>query len=134
MSPLTDTEKERLHRQNRVLILRVAASVAIACALIAIIPTYVGFTLYRNVTNDRLRDNQQVTQAIARFAFEQCVDAELRDVVYAQWGGALLTISRRLDQSNADIRRLVQVLEDGIATLEPPDERDCVPPLEEGKP
>lgn len=119
--------------QERRLILRVAASCAIAMALIMVIPTFIGFSLYKNIVNDRIADSQQVSQALARFAFEQCVQAELRDVVYAEWGGALLAISRRLEQSDSDVRRLITVLEDGIDTLEPPDESDCIPPLERGQ-
>lgn len=122
------------NQQERTLILRIAATCAIAMALIAVIPTFIGFTLYKNIVNDRINDNADVSQALARFAFQQCVEAELRDVVYADWGGALLTISRRLDQTDADVRRLVQVLEDGIITLEPPNESDCIPPLERGQP
>ena len=123
-----------MRKQNRVLILRVAATVAITCVLVALIPTYVGFTLYRNVTNDRIEDQEKTDQAIARFAFRQCVEAELRDVVYAEWGGALLTLAREIEPSDSNVRRLISVLEDGIDTLEPPDESDCVPPFERGQP
>ena len=118
-----------LTQHERILVLRVAASCAIATALI----TFGPITWLYKSNRDLIADNQEVRDRLARFAYEQCVEAEVRDVVYADWGGALLTISRRLDQTDRDVRRLITALEDGIAALEPRDEKDCVPPLERGQ-
>ena len=114
---------------SRRFVLRVIATCAIAMALVASLPAAY---LYK-VNHDRIADNQRIAEALAQFTYRQCVEAELRDVVYADWGGALLTISRRLDQTYADVQHLIMVLEDGIEVLEPANESDCVPPLDKGE-
>lgn len=113
--------------------------VVISMIVAAVIPTAAFFYLDSKSSDQRIRQNRNliervetdriaVQERINDFIFEQCVQAEARDVVYAQWGGALLRIARRLDQTDADIRLLIDTLEDGITVLEPEDEKDCTPP------
>ena len=118
-----------LTRHERILVLRVAATCAISTLLVAAVPT--GYLYMSN--HDRIAENQKISEELARFTYRQCVEAEVRDVVYADWGGALLTISRRLDPTDNDVQHLITVLEDGINALEPRNEQDCVPPLDGGQ-
>lgn len=120
--------------------LRIAAVFAIPMALVMLIPLVVAFTIYRHETQARLNDDRALiarvdreridrSKAINAFVYEQCIQAEIRDVVIVQQLRAAIERARASLPANSPLlARQVQTLKDGIAVLEPPGEPDCKPP------
>ena len=121
----------------------------VTMALVIVIPLMVGFGAYRNIVNEQLNSNEALikkvnaeriarTQAINEFIYEQCLQAETRDVVIVEQIRADLERARVLLPANSPIlRRQEQELLDGINALEPENEQDCRPPpaiQQKGKP
>ena len=116
--------------------------VVLSVLVAAVIPTAAFFYLDSRSSDQRIRQNRNlieqveadriaVQERINAFIYQQCIQAETRDTVYAQWGSDLLLLLRSLpDGAGSDSRvvKLITDLEDGIAQLEPADEQDCVPP------
>jgi hypothetical protein len=108
----------------------------------AAIPTTVFVYLDSRSNDQRLRQNRNlieqvsaertaVQESVNDFIYNQCIQAELRDAVYAQWGTDLLILLRSMPEgaaSDARVQKLIADLEDGISDLEPVDEADCQPP------
>lgn len=113
---------------------------AVTIALVVMIPLLIGFAAYRNVVDDQIDANETLikrvdaerierTKAINEFVYEQCVAAEIRDVVIVQQLRAAMARARSsLPAGSPVLRSQLQTLRDGIAVLEPPNERDCTPP------
>lgn len=117
----------------------------IGIVIAVLIPTSVTVALFVIDSNDekaaqerRSNENRELILRVDALrllgdqrAYEQCVAAEARDRVVTAWGLQFLKITRRLPgQTDRDILDLVEALEDGIADLEPVDEKPCVPPKE----
>lgn len=112
----------------------------VAIALVAVIPLLIGFAAYRNVVDDQLDANKALiksvdaerverTKAINEFVYEQCVQAEIRDVVIVQQlSAALQRAKATLPAGSEQLAHQEQVLLDGIHALEPSNEKDCQPP------
>jgi hypothetical protein len=126
--------------EERRLALRIAAVFAIPISLIMVIPLIAGMWVYRHETQARLKDDRiliarvdreriERSRAINRFVYEQCIQAEIRDVVIVQQLQAAIARARAsLPAGSAILQHQVQTLKDGILVLEPPDEPDCTPP------
>ena len=72
---------------------------------------------------------QQRTRAIDQLLFDQCVSNEIQDaVIVAQLEAAKRRARASLPKGSAELRYQMQILEDGINALEPPDEPECKPP------
>lgn len=81
--------------------------------------------LTRKLNNERI----QRQALINKFIYEQCVRAEIRDVVLVQHFQENLRVYRKLlPAKNPLLARLTQDVNDQIAVLEPEGEKDCVPP------
>lgn len=116
--------------------------VILSMLVAAAIPTFAFLYLDNQSSDQRIRQNRNLIEQVEQdriavqedindFIFQQCIQAETRDAVYAQWGADLLIILRSLPdggRSDAKVQKLIADLEDGIADLEPQDEADCVPP------
>jgi hypothetical protein len=116
--------------------------VVISMLVAAAIPTTVFVYLDSRSNDQRLRQNRNlieqvsaertaVQESVNDFIYNQCIQAELRDAVYAQWGTDLLILLRSMPEgaaSDARVQKLIADLEDGISDLEPVDEADCQPP------
>lgn len=112
----------------------------VSVALIIVIPLLIGFWAYRNVVDDQIDANEALiqrvnaeriarTKAINEFIYEQCVQAEVRDVVIvSQLRAAMDRARASLPAGSPVLEHQLQVLKDGIAVLEPADEPDCRPP------
>lgn len=115
----------------------------IGIVIAVLIPTSVTVGLFVITTNNdkdaqeqRSNENRALIQRVEaqrllgdQRAYDQCVAAEARDRVVTAWGLQFLKITRRLPgQTDRDVLDLVEALEDGIADLEPEDEKPCVPP------
>ena len=61
---------------------------AVAVALIVVVPLLAGFAAYRDIVGDQIdrveHERIQRTQAINEFIYDQCVKGEIRDVVIVQ--------------------------------------------------
>ena len=128
-----------LSPEDRKLALRIAAVFAIPMALIMVIPLIAGVIFYSHIANSRIEDNRKLiaeverervdrTEAINEFVYGQCLQNEVRDVVIvAQLKAAKQRTIASLPPG--PLRRgQLEVLNDGIFALEPPDEPDCEPP------
>lgn len=114
--------------------------VLLTVVLVVAIPLLIGFGAYRDVTNDRIRDaealsNRQNAERIARtraineFIYKQCIASEIRDVVVVdQLELALARARATLPAGSALLLQQEQAILDGINALEPENEEDCVPP------
>src|SRR6187551_3169079 len=72
---------------------------------------------------------QQRTRTIDELLFDQCVSNEIQDaVIVAQLEAAKRRARASLPKGSAELRYQMQILEDGINALEPPDEPECKPP------
>ena len=112
----------------------------VSVALVIAIPLVIGFGAYRDITNDQIRRNVELiktlnaeriarTQAINEFIYNQCVQAEVRDVIIVQQLEAAKRRARAtLPRGSAILEDQLGVLDDGINALEPDTEQDCVPP------
>jgi hypothetical protein len=106
---------------------------AVTVALVVVIPLLIGFAAYRHVVSDQIDrvNNERIarTQAINEFIYDQCVQAEIRDVVIVQQLQAAIRRARAsLPPGSAILESQLQTLRDGIAVLEPANEPDCKPP------
>lgn len=109
-------------------------------ALVIVIPLLVGFAAYRNIVNDQIDQNEALiqrvngeriarTRAINEFIYEQCVQAEIRDVVIVGHLRDHLAEARAtLPAGSPQLLKKEQDLLDGINALEPENEQDCRPP------
>lgn len=112
----------------------------VTVALVVVIPLMIGFAAYRNIVNDQLDQNEALirqvnaeriarTRAINEFIYEQCVEAEIRDVVIvSQLKAALARARATLPADSPVLEQQKQTILDGIHALEPDDEPDCRPP------
>lgn len=112
---------------------RALVGMAVTMALIVVIPLLIGFAGYRHVVSDQInRVNQERiarTQVINEFIYEQCLQAEVRDVVIVQQLRAAIKRARAsLPPNSSVLDQQIQTLKDGIAVLEPANEPDCKPP------
>jgi hypothetical protein len=127
-------------RDERTLALRIASIFAIPMAFIMVIPLIVGFLIYRHEVQARLHEDRHLVEqfreeriersrAINEFVYEQCLQSEVRDVVIAeQLRAALQRVKATLPAGSLVRQTQEQILRDGIAALEPPNEPDCTPP------
>lgn len=114
--------------------------VVVTVVLIIAIPLVAGFGAYRSITNHAIQDNENLvrqlnseriarTKAINEFIYQQCVQAEVRDVVIVQQlRAALVRVRTTLPEGSPLRADQEQTLLDGINALEPEDEPDCRPP------
>lgn len=129
------------HLRNEPSIAWVLKVVVISMIVAAVIPTAAFLYLDGRASDQRIRQNRNlierveaerigVQERINDFIYAQCIQAEVRDAVYATWGSDLLTVLRSIPgaATDAKVQKLITDLEDGIAQLEPKDEQDCVPP------
>jgi len=71
----------------------------------------------------------QRTRTIDELLFNQCISNEIQDaVIVAQLEAAKRRARASLPKGSAELRYQMQILEDGINALEPPDEPECKPP------
>lgn len=106
---------------------------AVTMALVVVIPLLIGFAGYRHVISDQINrnNNERIarTQAINEFIYQQCLQAEVRDVVIVQQLRAAMKRARSsLPKGSFILEQQLQTLRDGIEVLEPPNEPDCKPP------
>lgn len=109
-------------------------------ALVIVIPLLIGFAAYRTVVNDQIDANEDLiervnleriarTRVINEFIYEQCVQAEIRDVVIVRHLRDDLREARAtLPAGSPVLREKEQSVIDGINALEPENEQDCRPP------
>jgi hypothetical protein len=134
-------DNPHLDRRDEPSIAWVLKVIVMAMLVAAAIPTSLFLYLDNKSSDQRIRQNRNLIEQVADeriaaqeaindFIFDQCIQAEVRDRVYAQWGGDLLLILNAIPESKSDsrVQKLIADLEDGIADLEPPGEKDCVPP------
>lgn len=125
--------------EERQLALRIAIIFAIPMAFIMLIPLVIGGAIYRHNTQAWHREDRALIQrvnserlerarAINEFVYEQCIQAEIRDVVLTQQLQAAIKRTRASLPDGALRRQQIQVLQDGINVLEPAGEPDCTPP------
>lgn len=75
-----------------------------------------------NSVNSVLKDQQELI-------YQNCVANETQDsVIVAQLRAAKARARASLPAGSPVLRAQLQILNDGIAALEPPDEADCTPP------
>jgi len=144
MAPLRVIGGRPSTAEERKLALRIAAVFAIPMALIMVIPLIAGSLFYQHEVKARFnedkklvavveRERVQRARALNKFVFDQCVEAEIRDVVIVQQLRAAISRARAsLPPGSVILRQQVQTLKDGIAVLEPPNEPDCTPPVVKG--
>lgn len=71
--------------------------------------------------------------ALDRVLYEQCVANELQDsVIVAQLQAAKVRARATLPKDSQELYDQLQIINDGIATLEPPGEPDCKTPAGSG--
>ena len=139
MSPIRLFGGRPTTREEQQLAMRIAAIFAIPMALIMVIPLIAGFLFYRHVTNDRLKDNKELIATVSReriersraingFVFDQCVNAEVRDVVTVEQYRADIRLAKAYFPKGQILDNWIQTRLDGIAALEPVGEPDCQPP------
>ena len=139
MSPTRLFGKRPTTAEERQLALRIAAVFAIPMALIMIIPLIGAGIIWRHEVQARLNDDLNLVrrldrerleraEAINEFVFQQCIEAEVRDVVIVQQLKAAIIRARASLPPGPLLRQQVQALKDGINVLEPADEPDCNPP------
>src|SRR5262245_28265739 len=104
-------------------------------ALIVVIPLVIGFVAYRNITNNRISDNAQSARQnaalIARLdnlQYASCLENEQQDAVIVSTLQAAINIVIAALPPGDFRQAQVNLLLDNIRTLEPPNEKDCVPP------
>lgn len=116
--------------------------VVIAMLVASAIPTSVFLYLDNKASDQQFSQNRNliskveaervgVQERVNDFIYQQCLQAEARDTIYAQWGSDLLLLLRALPpqgRTDRNVQKLISDLEDGIEILEPDDEADCVPP------
>lgn len=133
---------EPLSEDERRLALRVTAIVAIPLATIVVVALGIAFLAYRDVTNDRIVDNQEAIErldvltveltrerrdreaAISRAVYDVCLANERQDAILVE---QLRGAKRRalLAPPSALRREIIEDLEQGIDALEPPGELEC---------
>lgn len=93
---------------------RIAAVLSLVILAAAVV---LGWSLYdRGTTLDRV-------------IYEQCLANEIQDaVIVAQLEAARRRAMASLPRNSVELIYQLQVLDDGIAALEPPDEPECNPP------
>lgn len=140
MSPLRLFGGRPTTIEERRLALRIAAVFAIPMAFIMLIPLVVAAYVYRHETQARFNEDKALVakvnreridraKALSEFVYQQCLEAEIRDVVITQQLRAAIKRARAsLPADSAILRQQVQVLKDGINALEPAGEPDCKPP------
>jgi len=137
---MTEEEDFTLHQMQvkeeaRQLNVRFAVLWTTSVALVIVIPLIAVFLHARHVQNDRIADNAAAGRLNARtiarvddLRYELCLEGEERDaVIVQQLHTAITSVSTSLPPG-AIRSQQIQVLQDGINTLEPPDEQPCVPP------
>jgi hypothetical protein len=78
---------------------------------------------------DRTNSVDSILKAQQELIYENCVSNETQDsVIVAQLQAAKVRARASLPAGSPVLRTQLQVLSDGIAALEPPDEADCEPP------
>lgn len=77
----------------------------------------------------RTSDVDQILKSQQELIFDNCVSNEIQDsVIVAQLQAAKRRAEASLPAGSPELRYQIQVINDGIAALEPPDEADCQPP------
>ncbi len=116
-----------------------AKTLLLCITLSAILPVAVVLYINHDQTDERIKANTRLSrslneerikrqEAINKFIYRECVDAEIRDAVIVDQNLAILRILRQAPTQTPALSHLAQTLEDGILALEPPGEPDCTPP------
>lgn len=157
MGPMTWMLGDReLSPEERRLVLRFAAVIAIPLALITTLALVAGFFVFKGQLDGQVKRNREAIQradeaivankelarqvskeskarasAIAQAVFHECVENELQDNVLVNQ--VLRPTIQGLKDAQArnpspDLRAYIESLSQAVLAREPPDEKDCVLP------
>lgn len=95
-------------------------------ASVLVVAAFAGIAWALHVRSD---DLNRTTGQLSQILFDQCVANERQDaVIVAQLEAAKRRARSSLPAHSSELQYQLQILNDGIQTLEPPDEPDCNPP------